>query len=80
MLTDREVLNGLFGLVGALAEKLTGEVPVVTFETATGEKIACVADRSTVRWVKWSEVHNATVEALRSDRPAASSATNPPAP
>lgn len=49
--TDRDVMIAIFNLVGALAEKLTGERPTIRFERAPGEFVG-VAPSAVVTWEK----------------------------
>lgn len=50
MFSDREVLIGLFDLLSAIAEKLTGERPIVRFETEDGQWMNVCEDRGRITW------------------------------
>ena len=50
MLSDRDVLTGMYCLLSSLAEKLTGETPRVTFQSEDGQTIIAEGN-SRVEWV-----------------------------
>ena len=50
MFSDREVLIGLFDLIGAVAEKMTGERPIVRIESSDGQWINVRPNDSRVTW------------------------------
>lgn len=51
--TDRELIVGLFNLVGALAKKLTGEAPLLRVSFGDGDYISvCPSGTGSVTWVK----------------------------
>jgi hypothetical protein len=55
-MTDRDLLLALFTLVGALAERLTGERPTVRLEVEPGKWANFYPFTSRVTWKKADEV------------------------
>ncbi len=47
---DRDILTAVLRLIGALAERLTGEVPVVKIENKQGNFVWCRPSVEHVRW------------------------------
>jgi hypothetical protein len=52
LFSDREILVALLQLVGALAERLTGERPSVRLENGRGDFVWVCPNSSRVRWRK----------------------------
>jgi hypothetical protein len=56
LITERAVINGLLVLVGELARKLTGEVPVIHLPSTEGDYIpfvlANMGDAFPISWLK----------------------------
>lgn len=50
--TDREMWAALFDLIGALAERLTGERPVVKLTVGENEFVSVVPAGGHVTWIK----------------------------
>lgn len=53
-MTEREMILALFNLVGALAERLTGEIPILRVETETGGWVNVYPITGPSR-IKWKE-------------------------
>jgi len=56
MVTDREILRGIFKLLGSLSEKLTGQIPVLTLETESGAKVGVRASTIEIKWIKREDI------------------------
>jgi hypothetical protein len=52
MLSEREILMGIFNLIGATARRMTGLTPIVTFVNAAGEEVLIHPAEYRVEWIK----------------------------
>lgn len=57
---DRDILTAVLRLAGALAERLTGQIPVVKIENEAGDFVWC---RVSTEYVRWEPSYLATPEA-----------------
>lgn len=78
-LSEHQLLVGLISLVGALAERLTGETPIITMMKIDAEKKLVEFNPLSefVRWVKMPAVEHAVADQAK-DRPSSAGTDHVP--
>ena len=78
MITERDLILGLFEAVGALARRLTGDTLVVTItDSETGERFPMYVPSSDARWISDANGTRATLKAESGDSEAPQAPTCP---